>query len=102
MDPTLVVTLIIGLFGGGAMFKGLTFFADKRKVSADAAAVISGAAVAMLLPLQEQLTATVAEAARLRAEVVELRSQAVELRAEVAALVAKIETMTRKLLAQEG
>jgi AmiR/NasT family two-component response regulator len=83
VEATQVVELIIALFGGGALMKALTVVSDRKKINADAAAVISGAAVAMLQPLQDQLNSATSEAIALRTEVSKLRGQ--------------VETMSRKL-----
>jgi hypothetical protein len=72
---TPVVSVVIGVFGGGGFTLLLRIKSDVKKVDADAASVLSDAAMELLLPYREELKHAREELAAARNEIATLRGE---------------------------
>lgn len=102
MTPELIVSLIIGLFGGGGLVNFFRLRSSERQASADVASTIVGAAgeiVGLYREESEELEIKVDDLER-HAKRTEMRLRAVE--AERDALASKVRDLERKVRILEG
>lgn len=96
MDGSLWAPVVVALFGGGAITGVISAILQRRKVGADATAVITAAARELVDPLRKELATERSEHAK---EIEVQRVNVTRLGEELEAAVSEARTLRRELVA---
>jgi phage shock protein A len=91
--PELIVTLIIGIFGGGGLINFFHLRSNNKKIDADAASTLVGAAGELVQMYKCQLEELEDEVAEMRAHISAVEKERDRLKARVDQLEQKVERL---------